>query len=107
MVAGMKVIGLLSLKGGVGKTTLAVHLAVLSQQAGQRTLLIDLDPQRSAAAWWRTRKAETRSLVETQPADLRGVLDAARADSVDRVVVDTRPSVEAEWPMLLGFPTWC
>jgi len=55
----MKVIGLLSRKGGVGKTTLAVHLAVLAQQGGQRTLLIDLDPQGSAAAWWRAREAVT------------------------------------------------
>lgn len=92
----MKVIGLLSRKGGVGKTTLAVHLAVLAQQAGQRTLLIDLDPQRSAAAWWRAREAETPALVETQPAELRDILDAARADGVDLVVVDTRPSVEAD-----------
>jgi chromosome partitioning protein len=92
----MKVVGLLSRKGGVGKTTLAVHLAVLAQQAGQRTLLIDLDPQGSAAAWWRARDAETPALVETQPGGLRGILDAARADGVDLVVVDTRPSVEAD-----------
>ena len=92
----MKVIGLLSRKGGVGKTTLAVHLAVLAQQGGRRTLLIDLDPQGSAAAWWRAREAETPALVETQPSELRGILDAARADGVDLVVVDTRPSVEAD-----------
>src|ERR1700712_1906207 len=92
----MKIIGLLSRKGGVGKTTLAVHLAVLAQQAGQRTLLIDLDPQGSAAAWWRARGAGMPGLVETQPAGLRGILDAARADGVDLVVVDTRPSVEAD-----------
>jgi chromosome partitioning protein len=92
----MKVFGLLSRKGGVGKTTLAVHLAVLAQQGGQRTLLIDLDPQGSAAAWWRAREAETPALVETQPAELRGILDAARADGVDLVVIDTRPSVGAD-----------
>jgi chromosome partitioning protein len=92
----MKVVGLLSRKGGVGKTTLAVHLAVLAQQAGQRTLLIDLDPQGSAAAWWRARDAETPALVETQPAELRAILDAAQADGVDLVIVDTRPSVEAD-----------
>ena len=78
----MKVIGLLSRKGGVGKTTLAVHLAVLAQQAGQRTLQVDLDPQRSATAWWRAREAETPALVETEPAELRGILDAARADGL-------------------------
>jgi chromosome partitioning protein len=92
----MKVIGLLSRKGGVGKTTLAVHLAVLAQQAGQRTLLVDLDPQGSAAAWWRAREADTPALVETKPAELRGILDAAHADGVDLVVIDTRPSAEAD-----------
>jgi chromosome partitioning protein len=92
----MKILGLLSRKGGVGKTTLAVHLAVLAQQAGKRTLIIDLDPQRSAAGWWRAREAQTPQLVETDPGKLGEVLDAARADGVDLVVIDTRPSVEAD-----------
>jgi chromosome partitioning protein len=34
--------------------------------------------------------------VETQPAELRGILEAARADGVALVVVDTRPSAEAD-----------
>jgi hypothetical protein len=53
-------------QGWVGKTTLAIHMAVLADQAGLRTLLIDLDPQRSAASWWRARAAETPHL-ETEP----------------------------------------
>jgi chromosome partitioning protein len=92
----MKVIGMLSRKGGVGKTTLACHLAVLAQEAGRRTVIIDLDPQRSAAGWWRAREAEMPQLIETGPGELRGILDAAREDGVDLVVVDTRPSVEAD-----------
>jgi chromosome partitioning protein len=92
----MKIIGLLSRKGGVGKTTIAVHLAVLAQQTRRRTLIIDLDPQRSAAGWWRAREAEAPQLVETDPGGLRDVLDAARDDGVDLVVIDTRPSVEAD-----------
>ena len=92
----MKVIGLLSRKGGVGKTTLAVHLAVLAQQAGRRSLLIDLDPQRSAAGWWRARQADTPQLVETDPPELAAVLGAAHDDGVDLAVIDTRPSVEAD-----------
>jgi chromosome partitioning protein len=92
----MKVIGVLSRKGGVGKTTLAIHLAVLAQQAGLRALLVDLDPQGSAASWWRAREAETPLLVETAPAELRGILDAAEGDGVDLVMIDARPSVEAD-----------
>ena len=55
-----------------------------------------MNPQRSAAAWWRAREAETPALVETEPAELRSILDAARADGIDLMVVDTRPSVEAD-----------
>lgn len=42
-------------KGGVSKTTTAVHLAVMLERAGRKTLLIDGDPQASAASWaaWR------------------------------------------------------
>ena len=92
----MKVLGLLSRKGGSGKTTIAIHLAVLAQQGGLRTLLIDLDPQRSSEAWWRARDAETPQLVVTDASQLGGILDAARADGVQLVVADTRPSVEAD-----------
>ena len=92
----MKVLGMLSRKGGVGKTTLAVHLAVLAQTAGRRTLLVDLDTQQSAADWWRAREAETPQLVETEPTHLRVVLEAARTDGVELVVVDTRPLVEPD-----------
>ena len=45
----METIALISQKGGVGKTTLAIHLATAFETAGRQTLLVDLDPQTSAA----------------------------------------------------------
>lgn len=92
----MKVVALLARKGGAGKTTTAVHLAVAAVQAGRRVLLIDADPQRSAAGWWRARQAGAPELVECEADQVRDVTLAARADGVELVVVDTRPSVEAD-----------
>ncbi len=46
----MRVVTVTNQKGGVGKTVLACHLAFASQEAGQRTLLIDLDTQANATA---------------------------------------------------------
>jgi chromosome partitioning protein len=91
-----RVLALLAQKGGAGKSTLALHLAVLAQQEGRRTLLVDLDPQRSTAGWWRARTADTPELVETEPDRLAEVVAAARADGVALVVVDTRPSAERD-----------
>lgn len=92
----MKVLGLLARKGGAGKTTLALHLAVLAQQTRKRVLLVDLDPQRSSAGWWRAREAETPELEPADPDKLSAILSTAKAQGVDLVVLDTRPSVEAD-----------
>jgi chromosome partitioning protein len=54
----MKIISSYSIKGGVGKTALSVNLAYVLQQAGMRTLLIDLDPQGAAAFFFRVSPAE-------------------------------------------------
>ena len=45
----MHIITLAAQKGGVGKTTLAVNLAVAAEAAGIKTALFDLDPQEIAA----------------------------------------------------------
>jgi chromosome partitioning protein len=92
----MRVLALLAQKGGAGKTTLALHLAVIAQQGGLRTVLVDLDPQRSAAGWWHAREAETPELVETEAGRLADVIAAAAADGVALLVVDTRPSIECD-----------
>ena len=51
----MEIIAVYSIKGGVGKTTTAVHLAYLSAAAGWPTLLWDLDPQGAATFMLKSR----------------------------------------------------
>jgi chromosome partitioning protein len=97
--AFMETVGVLSRKGGVGKTTIATHLAVLAGLAGHRALLIDTDMQRSATAWWRLRDTETPQLVETTPGELKDVLEAAAEGGVTVAVIDARPGVEADVTM--------
>lgn len=89
----MKTVALLARKGGAGKTTCAIHTAALAQHDGQRVLLFDLDPQRSLAAWWRSRAAATPGLIETDAKRLPGLLREAEREGYDLAVVDTPPAV--------------
>lgn len=47
----MRTIALLTQKGGTGKTTLAASLAVVAAAAGERVIMLDLDPQASLTRW--------------------------------------------------------
>lgn len=58
----MYVIAVLSLKGGVGKTTLATNLAAAAHLRGKSTILVDLDKQGSALDWGSARR-ETSKLA--------------------------------------------
>ena len=52
------IVALLNQKGGVGKTTLALHLAGAWARQGRRVTLIDADPQSSALDWSEQRTRE-------------------------------------------------
>ena len=54
-----------ALKGGVGKTTTAVHLAALAAAGRREATLVDADPQASAADWLDTARRTPRSSRST------------------------------------------
>lgn len=90
----MKTVAIVSRKGGAGKTTLAVHLAVAASIKGKEVAIIDLDPQASAAGWGDSRTAETPAVVSAQAARLPKVLETAANAGADLAIIDTAPHSE-------------
>jgi chromosome partitioning protein len=76
-------------KGGCGKTTSALGLAVAATRAGQDVALIDLDPQASAANWKDRRGDDGPAVVSAQASRLVPILNGARDGGADLVIIDT------------------
>ncbi len=92
----MRTLAVLSQKGGTGKTTLAVHLAVAAWAEQRRVLIADLDPQRSASEWRRARPGPGPGLLECKPGALFVAQQASERAGVDLMVLDTRPSADSD-----------
>jgi chromosome partitioning protein len=85
-------------KGGSGKTTLAVNLAVAFTRMGHRVALLDTDPQGSLGRWFMTRRALGDPGVDLSTASAWGVsyeCEKLRKTN-DIVIVDTPPKVDAD-----------
>jgi len=91
----LMVITVASFKGGVGKSTTAIHLAAYLQ-ATAPTLLVDGDPNRSVSEWARAGKLPFKVVDERQA--------ALHAKSFEHIVIDTkaRPDEEDLRALALG-----
>ncbi len=87
----MHTIAILSQKGGTGKTTLTLHLAVAAELAGHAAAVIDLDPQASAAGWKDSRAGESPVVVPVPSSRLPQALDAASSAGAAVTFIDTAP----------------
>jgi chromosome partitioning protein len=90
----MQTIALIAQKGGTGKTTLAISLAVAAVRDGKAALIIDLDPQASACKWGDRRNADAPLIVDAQPSRLANALMKAEQAGVDVAIIDTPARVE-------------
>jgi chromosome partitioning protein len=91
----MRTIALVNQKGGVGKTTLSLHLAAAFWQSGRHVLVLDLDPQASATEWHDARTAELPPVESIQPARLAKAVETARNIGTDILILDTAPHAES------------
>ncbi len=94
-----KVITVAQQKGGSGKTTLAVNLAVAFHRRGMAVALLDTDPQGSLGRWFMARRDRLGEAgMEFSTASAWGVSYECEKlrKQVDVVLVDTPPKVDAD-----------
>ena len=87
----MKVLSIISQKGGVGKTTLATALAVAAEKDGKQAALFDLDDQASACFWSDIREAPTPAVKDVKVVRLPIYLQSMREAGCDLVIIDCPP----------------
>jgi chromosome partitioning protein len=90
------VLAMASLKGGTGKTTVALNLAVTAEEAGMRTVVVDVDPQQASAKWGDLRSVmgRTPTVISAMAARLPQALDSAAQLGAELIVVDTAAHAE-------------
>ena len=91
----MKIVSVINQKGGSGKTTLALHLAVAASQAGLNTAVIDLDPQASSANWGDRRQAKVPVVRSAHASRLRHELRQIQDAGGEMVLIDTAPHADS------------
>lgn len=85
----MHVISFVSQKGGSGKSCLSTSIAVAAEQGGLRVLMLDMDSQGSAEAWYQDREADTPKLARVDASALARTITQAKAADFDVVIIDT------------------
>ena len=84
----MKTVLVASSKGGVGKTTVATHLAAQAALSGQRTVLIDADPQGSSTRWAERRAGLDSAVLPIDGSSRHKTAWKSVPDGTGRIVID-------------------
>ena len=87
-------IAIISQKGGAGKTTLAINLAVEAERNNLSSLLIDLDPQSSATEWSDSRKEDYPVVMSAHASRMVTLIEKAEANNASFLFIDTAPHSE-------------
>jgi chromosome partitioning protein len=92
----MNVLTVAARKGGVGKSTLAIALAVEAAKAGVKVALLDLDPQCSAVDWSDCRGVDMPTVVALPARRLEKQLQIYENEDYGLVLVDTPPHADGD-----------
>lgn len=84
-----KILTIANRKGGAGKSTCAAHLALAAVKNGLKTILIDLDPQKTLELWWKKREEDNPFLTDVDPSKLHEVINNLKVHDFDLCIIDT------------------
>jgi chromosome partitioning protein len=90
----MKVISLVTQKGGSGKSTLCVSLAVAAQQADRSVCILEMDKQATVTQWAQAREGRAPEVAQVTADKLGTVVDRLRGADFDFIFIDT-PGIDS------------
>lgn len=103
----MKTLAVISRKGGAGKTTLTVNLTLAAHLAGWKTILADIDPQRSASEALRARTEPGPTIAEINAGKLFQTRSQALHDAYDVMLIDTPAAPDSDVAVAVNSADLC
>lgn len=85
----MYVIAVVGQKGGGGKTTISLNLAVSAAEAGKVAVVIDIDQQANSAKWKDRRATDNVAVVAVPQSRIKPTIETARTHGTDFVIIDS------------------
>jgi chromosome partitioning protein len=88
-------IGITNLKGGVGKTTLSINLAVCFAHMGYKVCIVDTDTNQNSLAWYGIRPEGVPEIMVVGATDVKALHKAVNNlhDGYDVVIMDGTPNL--------------
>jgi chromosome partitioning protein len=90
----MKAIAFVTQKGGSGKSTLCINLAIAAQEAGRSVCILEMDRQATVSDWAESRAADGPEVAQIEASQIDGVMKKLKGAGYDYVFIDT-PGVDS------------
>jgi chromosome partitioning protein len=90
----MKAITFVTQKGGSGKSTLCINLAIAAEEAGRSVCILEMDRQATISDWAENRAVETPEVAQVDATQLEQVMASLKGSAYDYAFIDT-PGVDS------------